>query len=361
MKRLESLDWQRGFLAISIMLYHLHYWHVSALASDTLLGRLGIYSVSMFFILSGLSIAYAYRYKIKDIKSSISFFIHRAFRIFPLLWLCIFLAIFLLHRNVSEEKLILNITLLFSFVDYGAYINTGAWSIGNEVFYYTLTPLILYLYNKGNLYGNTLLIISLILLVWFAFLKLDKNISIGEQWLFYINPFNNLFFYVMGIAIVYNSDYLKLKPRTVLIFGLLASSIFLFSPVNGNQINIVTGTNRLIFSIASILLVVFFYSYPMRIEKHVGSILKTLGMATYGIYLLHPIVSDAYNIYIKPIYPFDGEIETIAFISMVTFSIAIPSYFFIELQFIRLGKKITALYSSVATSNLIKNKRHVDQ
>lgn len=79
--RLEPLDWLRGLMALSIMLYHFGPWHDAAHP----IGRLGIYGVSIFFILSGLSMAIAYDRYICDVPSSVSFFIRRLFRIWPLL------------------------------------------------------------------------------------------------------------------------------------------------------------------------------------------------------------------------------------------------------------------------------------
>ncbi len=58
--RIESLDWLRGLMAIAIMFYHLTSWHITPLDSSSVLGRLGIYGVSVFFILSGLSMAVVY-------------------------------------------------------------------------------------------------------------------------------------------------------------------------------------------------------------------------------------------------------------------------------------------------------------
>lgn len=79
--RYESLDWLRGLLALSIMLYHLIGWDIAPLKADTLLGRLGAYSVSMFFVLSGLSIALAYHRYFSDWSSVWRFGVRRAFRI----------------------------------------------------------------------------------------------------------------------------------------------------------------------------------------------------------------------------------------------------------------------------------------
>ncbi|WP_408054947.1 acyltransferase family protein [Sulfurihydrogenibium yellowstonense] len=99
--RIESLDYLRGIMALSVMIYHLTSWNLYHPGASTLLGRLGIYAVSIFFILSGLSIAVAYSHFINDLKSSIAFYIRRIFRIWPLLWLCIF-AVILLY--ILERK-----------------------------------------------------------------------------------------------------------------------------------------------------------------------------------------------------------------------------------------------------------------
>ena len=68
--RIESLDWLRGLMAIAIMFYHLTSWHISPLDSSNILGRLGIYGVSVFFVLSGLSMAVVYSSFIVDVKTA---------------------------------------------------------------------------------------------------------------------------------------------------------------------------------------------------------------------------------------------------------------------------------------------------
>nr|WP_279290178.1 hypothetical protein [Clostridium cibarium] len=69
------------------MAYHLYYWRVAPLNADSCLGRLGIYAVSIFFILSGLSMAIVYNGFINSIKTSFVFLVRRIFRIWPLLWI----------------------------------------------------------------------------------------------------------------------------------------------------------------------------------------------------------------------------------------------------------------------------------
>ncbi len=64
--RVESLDYLRGLLAVSVMIYHYVAWSGVELGADTVLGRLGIYSVSTFYILSGLSLGLVYRGRINN-------------------------------------------------------------------------------------------------------------------------------------------------------------------------------------------------------------------------------------------------------------------------------------------------------
>jgi exopolysaccharide production protein ExoZ len=135
--RNEPLDWLRGLLAAAIMLYHL--------VASSLLGRLGVYGVSMFFVLSGLSIALVYHRFIIDGATAGRFFVRRVFRIWPLLWLAVIavaVARALQGREVNWSQIALNLTTLFGFISPSDYINTGAWSIGNEMVYYALTPAI---------------------------------------------------------------------------------------------------------------------------------------------------------------------------------------------------------------------------
>ncbi|MDC4571079.1 acyltransferase family protein, partial [Acinetobacter baumannii] len=86
MKRFESLDWLRGVMAFAIMIYHLISWEVFHPQAGNVLGNFGIYGVSIFFVLSGLSMGIVYNKYIKDFHTSIVFFVRRLFRLLPLLW-----------------------------------------------------------------------------------------------------------------------------------------------------------------------------------------------------------------------------------------------------------------------------------
>lgn len=349
--RIESLDWLRGLMAITIMFYHLTSWHFSPLDSSAFLGRLGVYGVSVFFILSGLSMAIVYSRFIVDKRTILVFYVRRIFRIWPLLWACVILAVIpILAKDgeISLIKVFINLTTLFGFISPSSYINTGAWSIGNEMVYYAFTPIMIILYEKNRTQGNIMLVASFIVAFIFAFFLLDPQKSLSEEWTTYINPFNNIFLYVAGIAIYYNLKNVNIKSSVLLMLFGISLAIFMFYPVDGDKIAIVTGINRIIFLFSSIILVVSFYkflSYDI-VPKGIQYPLEQFGIATYGVYLLHPIVNTYIGYILKKL---DVENSVMLFVVVVilTIAIAIASFNLFEKKIMIFGKKATSMESNL--------------
>ena len=352
--RIESLDWLRGVMALAIMFYHLTYWHYFPLDSSFFLGRLGVYGVSIFFVLSGLSMAIVYSKFIVDRKTIVAFYVRRIFRIWPLLWLCVALVtISTLAKGgeVSLEKILLNLTTLFGFVSPGSYINTGAWSIGNEMVYYAFTPIIIMAYEKHRFIGNALLLVSFAMTLIFSFYLLSPEMPLKEQWLTYINPFNNLFLYVAGVAIYYNLSSVKIGLSGVLLLFGIATATFVFYPVYGDKIAIVTGENRLVFLFASILMVVSFYKFTGYdlVPRGVQYPLEQFGIATYGVYLLHPVVNSYAGFALRKV-GLESPALLFAVVVVLTIITAIVSFNIFEKRIMRIGKRVTSVNSGLVAS-----------
>ncbi len=343
--RIESLDWLRGLMAIAIMFYHLAIWFYFPRDSTTLLGRLGIYGVSIFFILSGLSMAMVYANFIKDMKTSGFFMIRRIFRIWPLLWVCVALVVslnFVRNGSFDPLKIILNLTTLFGFIDTHGAINTGAWSIGNEMVYYVFTPFIFFLYNRKKVFGDIFTLVSFIVCLVFAFLIFNPKHLIANQWTLYINPFNNLFLYCVGISIFYNLKNVIISQRINFVVFFIGCAIFLFYPTSGDQIEIITGFNRIVFILASILIVISFYKFDLYnfVPNFVGFSLEKFGIATYGVYMFHPIVKMYSESVFKRIGIQNKEVQLVSVV-IVTIVIAIASFSLFEKKMIQIGKRLT--------------------
>jgi exopolysaccharide production protein ExoZ len=344
-ERIESLDWLRGLMAISIMVYHLTGGLFSTLDSSSVLGRLGVYGVSVFFVLSGLSMAIVYCKYIRNFQSTTFFYVRRVFRIWPLLWVCIVLELiprFLRGEPINIWVALANFTTVFGFVAPEAYINTGAWSIGNEMVYYALTPLILYFYNKKLSLGNLFTGATLLVALYFSFILLKPDDSLANQWNLYVNPLNSLFLYTAGIGMYYNFRNVTMHPLVTAVLLLTSILFFALYPVDGDLISIASGTNRVLFLFLCVTIVLSFYKFRLyhHVPLLVSAPLGKFGIATYGVYLLHPIVLT----YLGIVFYKMGIANSYLLFFLVcasTVAVALFSYENYEKKMMMLGKTVT--------------------
>ncbi|ENV93788.1 hypothetical protein F937_03189 [Acinetobacter calcoaceticus ANC 3680] len=335
-------------MAFVIMIYHLVSWEIFYPKAGNVLGNLGIYGVSIFFVLSGLSMGIVYNNYIKNFHKSIVFFIRRLFRLLPLLWIAIAVVAgggFIVNGQLDIYKIFLNVTLLFGFVAPAEYINIGAWSIGNETFYYAVTPFLIMFYAKDKQLGNLAVLGLVAVGVYFAFSVLDPSKTLSAQWQTYINPFNNFFLYACGLALYYNFHNVSMK-NIANVLVVISLAVLCLYPVDGDQINITTGFNRIVFALASIALTLGFYKLEIDLPSWFAKPFANLGEATYGVYLLHPIVYIFVN---KVVHQ---PILCIVVTSIATIITANISYRVYEKPFIKIGKKVT---SQKVTSQEVKS------
>lgn len=337
MNRLHNLDYLRGVVAFGIMIYHYTIWGESNFSADTFFGRLGIYGVSIFYVLSGLTLHYVYFDKMKPNWNEIySFFKKRIFRIFPLLWLATFASIFLSRKMPDLGDLALNLTGLFGFVKWDTYFSAGIWSIGNELVFYAFFPFFVLFTKK---YKPLMILLSVLILglyLFFAFEKIPNSAS-TEQWRNIVNPLNQVFLFLGGFLIGIFFEKRQMKNSFVLPLLLLAIALFVFYPVSGDQINLQTGINRLVFTASSILICLCLFKLTFRLSNVLHKPLNLLGEASYSVYLLHPVIYVSVGRFREHTFDFS---ESTRFISSVLLTL-ICSYFvyqYFEKYFMRLGR-----------------------
>jgi exopolysaccharide production protein ExoZ len=356
-KRIESLDWLRGIMAFSIMIFHIKSWSASyVIDSKNILDRLGIYSVSIFFILSGLSIAIAYQNYSWDIKHITAFIIKRASRLLPLLWVCILLVVLpdLIFSNKEYDitQLFLNAFLLLSIIPIKSFINVGAWSINNEMVFYLLTPLLIMAYKKNKIIGNILVFCTFLFSIQFAFMIIDDTSALTSQWQHYISPLNNLFLYCSGVAIFYNFKKISYSKKWNIV--LLGSLIYLFTvlPAQGDLITIVVENTRLTLMGISIAIVGATYKFNAyeNIPQFISKLLKKLGEISYGIYMFHPIAHKYVNFILREV-ELNFVILKAVVTMLITLVISMLSYHYLESKIIKYGSDFTRKLI------MIKNKR----
>lgn len=346
MKRIESLDWLRGLMAVSIMVYHCSNWNLGFHDASTVIGKLGIYGVSSFYILSGLSLSIIYNRKVDTFLNIRNFFIKRIFRILPLMWVATALVlaqIYFIDKGVfpNISTIILNFTTLFGFIRPADYLATGSWSIGNEMVFYALFPIFIFIFNKSKIAGNILFLFTLFLEAFFAFYLLTSAVDIQAQWTLYVNPFNQLFLFSTGIFLFYNFRDRELKNWLCISIFVIAIILFIVFPSSGNQISIVTGFPRFIYSFLFMFIVLAFWKMNIKLPFLIEKSLNAIGIATYSVYLLHPFVNLGAGFVFKKI-GWGLGVPQIFLTCIITILLSVVVYKFYELPFMKLGKKATS-------------------
>lgn len=346
--RLYSLDYLRGLAAFGIMIYHYLSWNFGQFPPDSFMGRVGLYGVSVFYVLSGLTLYFVYFEKMTPtVNQIISFFRKRIFRIFPLLWLVTLTTIVLQRKVPDFVNLFLNLSGLFGFIRWDKYFATGAWSIGNELVFYCFFPIFIWFLKKHKLLMWILSSIVLLIYIYIAFVILNPLQSLESQWKNYVNPFNQLFLFLGGILIGYFFRSINFPKFILAIILILGFGIFIFYPVVGQSINLVTEFNRIVFTIACFMICVGFYKLTIQLPAIVHKPLTLLGEASYSVYLLHPIIWNIVSLLLKFINYKTATIPTYVIISFSVILTLICSYFvyqYFEKFFMRLGgrKKVNS-------------------
>ena len=331
MSRIVTLDYLRGLCAFAIMIYHYLSYSYGSFDSGTFWGRIGIYGVSIFYVLSGLTLYEVYKLKF----NAVDFYIKRLFRIFPLMWIVMLMTILLNYGKFTGYQIAINLTGLFSVLGWDEAIGTGVWSIGNELFFYMIFPALL-LASRSSRKWVFIAAAALPIAVyfWFAFQLLTPDLTMSEQRSYYFNPLNQAGLFVIGICLGRFSHRIDLSNAAWI--GVLVASVLVFSfyPSDGDRINLLTGVNRVLFTGLTALICLSFYklAIPGTIKP-----LSILGEASYSIYLVHPLVWTIMHRYGTKFLPSEAPFK-VALCVLITLVVSYAIYVTYERFFIKLGR-----------------------
>jgi len=181
--------------------------------------------------------------------------------------------------------------------------------------------------------------------IYFAFFLLQEDKDLGSQWRNYVNPLNQVFLFLSGFLIVLILKNKVLKNGHILMLILAALAVFTFYPVSGDTINLVTGTNRLVFTAICIVICISFYKLTFKLPDFIHKPLTILGEASYSVYLLHPLIYNVLaKLFSKMQFTNDLPLYILAITSgIVTLIASYLVYWYFERFFMKLGrgKKVT--------------------
>ena len=317
---LNGLTSLRFIAAITIFILHARNHD---LIPDSILSSFDLSkSVSLFFVLSGFVISYAYSNR----NASFFQFIRARFaRIWPAAVLSIFFVLFLLPRNLylpapdsgwsTSTILLLSLLGLQAWIPVPAFFfsfNAVLWSISAELFFYLCFPF-LRKFSVARLLALFLLLFIAILSVAFLLdhfdfpsFGLNTHNNFVWQGLIYINPLSRLPEFVLGIIgyrIVYsdlfysfygifnpNSSYpLKLLSKVLASVSIILFFYLIFHGFNwGVAIPVQLTINRILSSLCCLFLITCIATCQGPLLQFLERpFMVALGRVSYGIYLYH--------------------------------------------------------------------------
>ncbi|WP_313128895.1 acyltransferase [Stutzerimonas nitrititolerans] len=352
MQRLHSIDYLRGLMALAVLIYHFMSWTVGVPDASTILGRLGIYAVSTFYIVSGMSLFIAYQNSVWGTQNIFIFFVKRYLRLAPAFWVACTMAILLLAvisptYVISPEKLIANFTLTFGFYAPSKYITTGGWSIGNEMVFYALFPLAMMMPRIRSSLMAISLTVGAGCYFYFAFFGLEYGRPLADQWSVYIHPLNQAFLFFVGVSTAWATIKYQLIGNKLAPAILAASAIaFCIHPASGDTINIVYGWTRLVFTAICAACCFAVLTIKFRLPPALDKILFAAGYLSYSLYMFHGVFADFTLHFIAPVLGISTPITKLALLLCITLPcltlFTFAFFKFVESPVMSLGKFLSS-------------------
>ena len=337
--RVLGWDVLRGFCAFAVLGYHVLSWQNVAE-----IHTLGTYGVYIFFVLSGASLAYAYGSTIEAKRFSMrDFLLVRYARLAPLylLLMVVVLPWKVLQGGVSLELVIrtlANAAFVFGF--YNPASNSmliGGWSLGIEAIFYLAFPLLFMLARAGR--GFLLVVFAVV--VQFAWIALVFNApgGYGANIELYHQVPAFLAYFVSGVVLgASRRGGVKRSLHAGVGLVVLAGGFVVLALLNpaeaGAQLTGARGA--LLFSLCVFLV---WISGAIRFESPVARrAAGMLGDATYGLYLIHPVVFFGLTYAVFPRvgvtapaeWPLTGRLLFAAAMAVASFVLATASERYIE-------------------------------
>ncbi len=331
--RVWGWDLLRGMCAVSVAAYHLMYWQELAF-----IHTLGSYGVYLFFILSGASLAYSYSDDIVEKRFSVFRFLWKRYlRLAPLYLALMTLALpWKLLKDGSSASLTLtylsNATFLFGFFNPSASaVLVGGWSLGIEAIFYLFFPLLMLSFHRwwmASIVFSALLVGQVGWIFW-SFSAPGGYLQNPSHY-FQAPAFAAYFMGGCMLGVLKRKGLISPFGNSVSALLALISGFVLFIFINpemaGDEI---FGWRGLVLSSVCFLMV--YIATGIRIKASAQKITEYFGDATYGLYLLHPVLFFGLVQIIFPRLGVDSPLEWSVYARVLFGSLVIGAAFFLAI------------------------------
>lgn len=362
---LPGIHGLRGVAALAIVLFHLV--HIGGIRPPNLfqfIGRDFGYGVHLFFILSAFSLMHSTepRMNVSDWLSA--YFIKRLFRIAPLFYfmIAIFVAFNLLPVVGVKDRLIgivLNLTFTFGFVPSSSLV-WGGWSVGVEMIFYGIFPVLLLLI-RTHMSAFTLLIISIVVssalrsVLHFQYMNADP--SARFDWSYFSFP-SNMCFFAMGIYVYLLNKFYAGRKLLFSLYAPIVATVIIGGLLSFDVSALLKNSGRLDIILWGIGLSAL---CAWQCREPSGAIasyaFEYLGERSFSMYLLHPVILFYSKDYLLKVYSVCSAIigSYSYFVCAIMLLAAVLvvaecTYRFIEVPGINLGRRLIAWRKSQTIS-----------
>ncbi|CDZ76214.1 Acyltransferase family protein [Legionella massiliensis] len=305
-------------------------------------------AVPLFFAVSGFIIAYVYQGKLSENDSIINFYIKRFFRIAPLFYSM--LVVWMITAYIVWDKLypfseiIINLSFLFNNVpNQQESIVWAGWSIGVEMIFYFLFPLI-------SLFTTNVrcALIGLVLSLLLAMMAHAQYTEIGVPTYGYMNSSNQFCYFMSGMLAFHiwcKSGFRQSQKAVVIRTLLMILAIAIVVGIVASNLIFIGNTEKYrqggwCIAFVVIILAICYWQNPLVNNK----LFNYLGAISFSLYLVHPFIIqmlvflkfysflEQYISYKTYSYLF-SQVGTV----LITIGISSLTYFYIEKRGIALG------------------------
>lgn len=337
-EREKYLDALRGIACLIVLLAHILSTIPSVGIRVSGCGKIGVW---LFFVLSGFFVYYPWVKNNKKFnwKDAFSFYIKRFFRIYPVYLVVLLVCIFL--KYVTTIDALKHLLLLQG---YGHF-----WAIPVEVKFYLIIPVVLIIFTRiKKIYSLALALLATTgLSVLFPYTTYNEN----SICLFWYLP-------VLLLGMCTALAFVKLKDDKCIACDLVAILLVIF------MVFLIPGVRERVFGIQPdkylqnkylyisiiwiIILLCIKKSVYLRLKLEKIRVLQFIGKISYSIYLIHYIVLNYANLYIK-----NSWIKSVVVIS-ISIALAALSERFIERNAIKAGKLLASKIRRINAKNILQ-------
>jgi peptidoglycan/LPS O-acetylase OafA/YrhL len=357
-EKLAYIDVLRGIAILMVIIIHTSL-PVNGLSSFTgYINRYGQMGVQLFFVASAYTLCHSFVGRSEEQKPLISFFVRRFFRIAPLYYFAIviyFLIEPVIHilsiiklptSEYTWGSIAANILFVHGFViSANNNIVPGGWSIGTEMAFYALFPILLGLFTWAykqwgilSLYGLVGFSVCLNIVIQLA-IEHFFSIAIINNGFIYFNLINQLPVFLLGMIIFFHHRYQIPFPCSILVqIGLftmmtIVVAIAIQQPENWLLMITPVGSGISFMLLLNIL----------KELNYSNSFLEKIGRVSYSMYIFHfmfawYLVVGVAMLLGKEILPELVLVFSVVLVTGFTYSIAKLSQKYIETPGIKFGK-----------------------